>query len=225
MLQATRFAARITALCAHSTRLTLMVFGVLAPLTLFALLAGAVITQAPCPFEAQVLLLIHAQATPWLDLAMLLLSRSVSAPWAASFAVLSAGVLLCRRRWAEGAFWVLATGGAAALNLAAKHAFGRIRPDLFVSIAPETTYSFPSGHAMQSTAIIAALVILCWRTSWRWPALATGCLFVAAIGLSRVYLGVHYPSDILAGWSLALAWVVSLRVALDGNWAHDGASR
>jgi undecaprenyl-diphosphatase len=76
---------------------------------------------------------------------------------------------------------------------------------------PESTFSFPSGHAMQSMAVGAALVILLWETRWRYVALLLSASFVLAVGLSRIYLGVHYPSDILAGWAASVAWVVGLR--------------
>ena len=97
-----------------------------------------------------------------------------------------------------------------ALRTWAKQLFARERPSLWESIAPEATYSFPSGHAMGSMTLAAVLILLAWRTRWRWPvALLTGA-FTVLVGLSRVYLGVHYPSDILAGWAAALAWTVGI---------------
>jgi len=62
--------------------------------------------------------------------------------------------------------------------------------------------------------LLAARVALAWSTRWRWPALIAGVLAIAAIGLSRLYLGVHYPSDVLGAWAAALAWVVGLRLVL-----------
>jgi membrane-associated phospholipid phosphatase len=71
--------------------------------------------------------------------------------------------------------------------------------------------SFPSGHATSSMAVTAAAVVLAWPTRWRWPALSLGAIFVAMVGLSRIALGVHYPSDVLGGWCLALTVVVVMR--------------
>ncbi len=110
----------------------------------------------------------------------------------------------------EGLFAGLALVGSALLNLATKHLFARERPDLWVSIAPEDTYSFPSGHAMGSMTLAAV----------RDPAGVAHALALAGgrgrpvpsrcwWALSRVYLGVHYPSDILAGWTAASVWTVA----------------
>jgi undecaprenyl-diphosphatase len=133
-----------------------------------------------------------------------------SGVWVAPFDVLVFAVLLGTRRWIDAFFWALATGGAALLNLLAKHGFARARPDLWPSIAPETSFSFPSGHAMQSMAVAAALVVLLWPTLARWPVLVLGAGFTLLVGVSRVYLGVHFPSDVLAGWAASLAWVAGL---------------
>jgi undecaprenyl-diphosphatase len=61
--------------------------------------------------------------------------------------------------------------------------------------------------------------LLAWPTRWRWPALALAAAFVVLVGYSRVYLGVHFPSDILAGWMAATAWVVGVYLVLFHNAA------
>jgi membrane-associated phospholipid phosphatase len=65
---------------------------------------------------------------------------------------------------------------------------------------------------MGSMAVAAALATLAWGTRWRWPTVAAGGLFVALVGLSRLYLGVHYPSDVATGWLASLAWVGGVRL-------------
>ncbi len=132
--------------------------------------------------------------------------------------------LLASRRWREGLFAAIATGGSALLNIGAKRLFARDRPGLWESIAPETSYSFPSGHAMGSMTLALTLVLLTWRTRARWWVVAAMAVFVPMVGLSRVYLGVHYPSDILAGWAAASAWVVGawLLVMRNGTAARAG---
>src|SRR5690606_22435327 len=114
--------------------------------------------------------------------------------------------LALRRHYRESVFAAVATGGSGLLNVVAKQAFARDRPSLWESIAPENNFSFPSGHAMGSMTLAAVLVLLAWSTRWRWPVVAAMAVFVPMVGLSRVYLGVHFPSDILAGWAAALVW-------------------
>jgi membrane-associated phospholipid phosphatase len=104
---------------------------------------------------------------------------------------------------------------ALSLNLVLKATTGRIRPETWLPSAPSSS-SFPSGHTMLATALVAALCLLAWDDRrWRWiltPAIALALM----MGISRVYLAVHWPSDVLAGWALgfgiaALAGCVILR--------------
>lgn len=119
-------------------------------------------------------------------------------------------VLALQRKLREGLFAGFAIIGSALLNLGAKQLFARQRPSLWESIAPESSFSFPSGHAMGSMTLACVLVLLAWHTRWRWPLLVASSVFVALVGFSRIYLGVHYPSDILAGWSAALTWSIAI---------------
>jgi undecaprenyl-diphosphatase len=124
--------------------------------------------------------------------------------------------LVVRRRLREGLFAALAMIGSVLLNVGAKHVFGRVRPSFWASIAPETSFSFPSGHAMGSITLAWVVVLLWWHLhkapwrAWRWPVTVLAALFVLAVGLSRIYLGVHFPSDILAGWAAASVWTVGM---------------
>jgi membrane-associated phospholipid phosphatase len=203
----------------HRWRLLLLFVGVFLPLYLFGELAEDVVAQEALIFDDPILLFFYQNATPTLDAVMLFFSLVGYRYGVVPIDIGVALLLLWRRRWGDALFWALAVGGAALLNLAAKAAFGRVRPDLWMSIAPETTYSFPSGHAMGSMALTAALVVLLWPTRWRSLAIIGGALFTLLVGLSRVYLGVHYPSDILAGWAASLAWVIGVSVVLYGRLA------
>ncbi|MCV3212121.1 phosphatase PAP2 family protein [Plectonema radiosum NIES-515] len=82
------------------------------------------------------------------------------------------------------------------------------------STAHELSYAFFSGHAMTSMTLIAVLVVLAWNSNLRWLVLIFGSLFVVAIGWTRLYLGVHFPSDILAGWMVALAWAIGVNLII-----------
>lgn len=194
----------------HRLRLLALFACVLVPLLLFGELADEIREQELLALDQAILRFMHDNAAPLMDRFMLSLSTIGSGTWVAPFDVLVCAVLLGTRRWIDALFWTLATGGAALLNGLAKFGFARARPELWQSLAPETSFSFPSGHAMQSMAVAAALIVLLWPTAARWPLLALGAAFTLLVGLSRVYLGVHYPSDVLAGWCASLAWVSGL---------------
>lgn len=94
-----------------------------------------------------------------------------------------------------------------------KAIFALTRPDVSGAVAPfEDSFSFPSGHTLNSTAIIGALAYLtCWLAQRGWVrvvAVVAASLWIVAMGLSRVYLGHHWPSDVALGWSLGLTWLV-----------------
>ena len=184
------------------------------PLWLFGELAEEILEREPLRFDAPLLKLAHAATGPGADTVFLALS-AVGYAWGVVPAdlVLVLGLGL-RRRVREAVFAALALGGSALLNVVAKNSFQRERPALWASIAPEATYSFPSAHAMGSATLACTLIALAWHTRLRGPTLALAIPFVLGVGLSRVYLGVHYPSDILAGWTAALAWTLAVYFAV-----------
>jgi undecaprenyl-diphosphatase len=125
-------------------------------------------------------------------------------------ALVVGGWLFYRRRAHDGLFLLGAVAGAYVLEETAKAAWHRARPDLWPSLAHARGYAFPSGHATGSIAFALAIAVLAWSTRWGRLALGVGVAFALAVGLSRVYLGVHYPSDVAAGWLLGTAWVTVL---------------
>lgn len=187
------------------------------PLWAFGELADEVEDGEPFAFDAPLLLLARATASPLLDDAFVLAS-ALGYGWGVIPADIAlVAWLTVRRRFAKATFAAVALGGSALLNVAAKHHFQRARPELWPSIAPESTYSFPSGHAMGSATLACVVAVLCWRTRARWPVIAAGIAFAGIVGASRVYLGVHYPSDIVAGWCAAMAWTLSVHGAMKGG--------
>jgi undecaprenyl-diphosphatase len=192
----------------YGLRLFLLFIGVLLPLWGFAGLVEELREGEGFFFDEPILRFAHGLARAGADRAFLLLS-ALGYQWGViPVDVAMVLALAVRRRAREGLFAGLALGGSALLNLATKQLFARERPSLWESIAPEGTYSFPSGHAMGSMTLAWVCVLLAWRTPWRVPVTAIATGFTVLVGLSRVYLGVHYPSDILAGWTAASVWTV-----------------
>jgi membrane-associated phospholipid phosphatase len=134
--------------------------------------------------------------------------------------LIAAVALLLRRRLAHAALIGAALVGAASLNLALKAAFERPRPSFSDPFASAAGFSFPSGHAMASMAVYGALAIVLATSlnsrRMRAPVLVSALALVVAIGFSRVYLGVHYFSDVLAGYSAGLAWLMLCTLGLLG---------
>lgn len=214
--QALKQEARLGAafLRAYGWRLLLVFVGVLLPLWGFGALVEDLHEGEQFAFDVPLLQMVHAMANAGLD-RVFLLATALGYGWGVVPGdALLLLYLIWQRRLREGLFAGISIFGSLSLNVAAKHTFARVRPDLWQSIAPETSYSFPSGHAMGSMTLALVVVLLCWyprsRGGWRWPAAIIAALFVLMVGLSRVYLGVHYPSDILAGWTAASVWVVGV---------------
>ncbi|MET9493069.1 phosphatase PAP2 family protein [Nocardia sp. NPDC006630] len=125
-------------------------------------------------------------------------------------AALICGVLTGRRQWEAAIFFGLTALGAGVLTFAGKLLIGRDRPPVVDHLVTETNHSYPSGHTLGSVVIVGALVALIlpllhglWRTLL---VVVAGC-FVLAVGLSRLYLGVHWPTDILGGLLIGALWL------------------
>lgn len=193
----------------HWRRLLLAFAGLLLPLWGFGELADEVREAEAFPFDAPILQFAQGIAGDGLDRAFLLASKLGYEWGVVPLDVTLVLALALSRTLREGLFAGIAIIGSGLLNLGAKQLFARQRPTLWESIAPESTFSFPSGHAMGSITLALVLVLLAWHTRWRWWIAVPMAAFVAMVGLARVYLGVHYPSDILAGWTVASAWTVA----------------
>lgn len=171
-------------------------------------LAGTVRTGGLLPFDEPVMHWIHAQNTPWLTNILLVITQVGGG---IGIMLLTTGVILwlIKNKHVYRAWFVAVTvAGAGLLNVCLKLFFARERPDFWQHLVHESSYSFPSGHAMGSSALVFALIFLAWKTKWRWRGVVLGMLAVVLIGVSRMYLGVHYPSDIVAGWIVSLVWTL-----------------
>ncbi|MFC6663182.1 phosphatase PAP2 family protein [Deinococcus multiflagellatus] len=105
-----------------------------------------------------------------------------------------------------------------------KRIFQRPRPELWPHLVTAPGASFPSGHSTVAAALAAVCVLLLWRTRWRWSALWLGAAYYGLMALSRVVLGVHYPTDVLAAGLTALVWVMATYLGLR-RWLRPGAGR
>ena len=114
-------------------------------------------------------------------------------------------------RWIDAAGLVLAGLGEGLLNLLLKDLFERTRPDLFPGPLHLTTYSFPSGHAMGSIAVYGMLAFVGARLTnqrlLRYAMALAAALIVFFVGLSRVFFGVHYPTDVIGGYLAGAIWL------------------
>lgn len=119
--------------------------------------------------------------------------------------------VFAKLKWRRAALWLtVAMAGSLVLDLTLKYIYHRTRPTAYFGMAPHS-YSFPSGHAMCSFCFYGVLAgLLSARTkplAWRLLIWLTAAALVISIGLSRIYLGVHYPSDVVAGYLAATVWV------------------
>lgn len=186
-----------------------LLIGILLPLLVVGVLGEDVLEQQRFAFETPLMLWLHAHSTPTLDRVSVALATIGGVTVIAPLSALAAAVLW-RRSFIAARFFVVAVAGAAALTGIMKLFFHRPRPLLWPRLVPESGASFPSGHSMYSAAFVVALMLLAWPTRWRWPVLAAGTVFTLLVGWSRVDLGVHYPTDVLAGWLSGTAWVLGV---------------
>ena len=143
--------------------------------------------------------------------------------------VLAAGFLLVQRLWLTGLALILAalTGGWAVDWI--KQAVVRARPDVVPHLVEASGYSFPSGHSANSAIVYLTLAALASQVTrsrgTRVYLFAVAILISGAVGLSRVYLGVHWPSDVMAGWSFGTLWALGWWVATAKMRAAIGGER
>lgn len=186
-------------------------------LALFSWLALEVHRGETLRFDGDVRSALHQHASPALTGVMkaftvigssvpslLLLATVVSAFWLAGL-----------RR--QAIMMLIVMAGALVIELSLKHVFHRARPQPYFSFPLPTSYSFPSGHALSAACFYGMLAVLVGarmrRRIYR-VAIWFACVFmIAMIGVSRIYLGVHYPSDVAGGYTTACIWLVALDVA------------
>ena len=184
-------------------------------LVFFGWLANEVLDGETRQFDEVTREAIHQLASP----AMTTVMRGISFLGSMLFLLIATAAVItwfATRKWGREAKLMAATMiGASALNMTLKLAFKRTRPVPFFDLLPPESYSFPSGHALTSACFYGAFAaIIAARMKSRrarilvWIVCAT--TFVL-IGLSRIYLGVHYTTDVIAGFAAALIWILVVR--------------
>jgi membrane-associated phospholipid phosphatase len=155
--------------------------------------------------DSTILLWIHHHGTPLLD-GLFRFSHELGTVEFCSVLVVAAALWhAARRQWPEALAWVAAGLTTLVLTVAIKLAVERPRPTLWPWMQSVSGFSFPSGHAMVSAAFFPLLGWLATRARRGALGYAIGLLVAAYVGVGRLYLGVHWPSDVLAGWALGLA--------------------
>jgi membrane-associated phospholipid phosphatase len=202
------------------------VFGIAVPLLSFILLAIAVsLATGGIAWDEPILLAIHSTVQPRLDSPATVLTE-LGVYWGVfPAALVVAMMLLATQQWQALTYLLMTTSGSILLNRIFKLGLHRSRPHLWETDYSVTAgFAFPSGHAMSSITLMLILVILSWQTRWRWWILMIGSGVVLGVSWSRLYLGVHYPSDIVAGWMLAIAWAFITRWLVGKLYAIKSAS-
>jgi membrane-associated phospholipid phosphatase len=129
-------------------------------------------------------------------------------------AVLSVALLLGTGRRRAALLVGLSMTMEAILNPLLKSLFGLPRPGDDLALAHVSGYGFPSGHAMAAAALSVSLALVARQTRWWRPALIAAVVWTMLMGLSRVYLGVHWPSDVVGGWAAGVALTLGVCVLL-----------
>lgn len=189
-------------------------------LWLFSGLAEDYLTRDPIVrFDQTVASTLHETATPFATKVFLVITALGSGETMLPAGLIVTGLFVWRRRWLNASGWLISLVGAVALNVLLKQIFERPRPTFVDPIIVETSYSFPSGHAMVPLilygmmAYFAVLALKSWQG--RTTVVFGVALLIILIGFSRMYLGVHYFSDVIAGFAAGGVWLSACITGLE----------
>lgn len=201
--------------------LVILVSGIVVLLLLLIVskLASEVLEGETQQFDKQILVALRDPANPsrpigpnWM-LGVAFDITALGSPTVLTLTVLAVGgFLLLQGMWRTALFVSLASLGGWFLNSALKQLFQRPRPDVVPHLRDVMSLSFPSGHAMTSAVVYLTLGALMMRIAERrltkFYCMAVAVLATVLVGATRIYLGVHYPTDVIAGWLIGLSWAL-----------------
>ena len=191
-------------------------------LTGLALLWLAMLLLGAGEVDRAILLALYARDEPWLALGAKWLSDLGSWPTVVAVTILGAVWLLYRGKRAAALTLLVASFSGRLLVILEKAYFARVRPEENMRLVEVHYQSFPSGHAANSMIAFLGIALLVFddRTHRKWAVAAAVSLSVL-IGFSRPMLGVHWPSDVVAGWAFGLFWTL-LVLGLSSRWERRG---
>jgi undecaprenyl-diphosphatase len=207
------------------TRLTLSVVASFAVALGVVLLLGALLAphfthNGPTSFDTHVTRWFLDRRSDALTTLMKTVTWLGSSAVIVPVALVVVTLLLLKHAWYVATFLAVCVAGASLLSVVSKHVIDRDRPPEAIRLQHTTTSSFPSGHATQAAATYLALafVVLAMSRSSKlhiigWLAASA---IIAAVGISRIYLGVHWATDVIAGWLLGMTWTSGVRLSF-GN--------
>jgi undecaprenyl-diphosphatase len=192
----------------------------------FALLASRVQAGSTQAFDEAVIRWLAAHHTTAMDAVMMEITTLGTSIVVTMVIAVAALFLVPTGQKYSAILLFAATFGGIVLNAVLKLGFNRPRPSMFIPLVQATSSSFPSGHAMTAAigyTTVAYLAARQHKRRWaRWLIMISAFVIVALISFSRVYLGVHYPSDVLAGIIIGLAWAAFCMATLEAIQKFGG---
>lgn len=172
-------------------------------------LAEEVLEQEVFAADESILLWVNQFSSPVLDQVMLTITRLGDPDVVVPLTSIGIIWLWWRWRWRIAAIFALTCVGGAVLSTVFKLLFGKARPALWSQLITETSYSFPSGHALGSMVLygFSAYLLVQRFHAQKWLIYGVATLLIGSIGFSRIYLGVHWPTDVVAGYSIGFLWL------------------
>lgn len=188
----------------------------LAALAMFVWIAWLISQGAAFSFDDMVRQYVHRSASPFLTALMLGLTYAGTDVFMGALSALSIWWMIRLGRKRDATIFTITILAAEALTQIFKYTFNRPRPEPFFGLALPDTWSFPSGHALKSAVVYVLLAVIATR---RLSLRIAATLLAGLIGLSRIYLGVHYPTDVIGGFAVAAICLAGASLAKNAGMA------